>query len=594
MNNYDLVVVSFYGGGQYYYDKAETLKEACRNISLDSCIEEIPGLSDLGWPSICRLKSDFFHRKINELKRPILWIDIDSDIRFVPDFLIDSKVDFSAFQRGFKDLTNFHSVYFSRSWAPSFLYFNYTEGGLKMTSAISEAAKNNKIYATDDYFLEEAWRKVGKDIVSLPIPRRFLSLNFENLNAAFEFGDSGNVPEYKSLVAQHENDKLGNCLAKNITKYINKTKNLTIKRYLFSQVHNLAVSDLDVLLKLATFGKSISPKYALKYAVQAANLYPRKYESQRLIFEILTKLGRRQDARQVLVDMLKCEYSDWRNFAKVKLNDLEVSSKINEASLEGRTSIKMWWAKTPHPGNFGDIVNSYLIEKMTGTPPTFCKRGDGMLAIGSVAKWANGSTIVWGSGASRSPETLSPLARYKAVRGPITRESVLRSGGYCPEIYGDPALLLPKYFNPKIKKRKKFKLGYIPHYQHMGIDFEGDHRTIDILRLSNKDVEMFITELCECEMILSTSLHGIILAHAYGIPAQWAVISNAEKQVHGDNSKFSDYFLGVGLDVQNPIDLSILNRIDSKEIRKMLPKKININFDAEKLINSFPYPDMLV
>jgi len=53
-------------------------------------------------------------------------------------------------------------------------------------------------------------------------------------------------------------------------------------------------------------------------------------------------------------------------------------------------------------------------------------------------------------------------------------------------------------------------------------------------------------EISSCETIMSTSLHGIIGAHAYGIPAAHVTTSNT-CNLWGDGTKFLDYYASVGL-----------------------------------------------
>jgi pyruvyltransferase len=140
-------------------------------------------------------------------------------------------------------------------------------------------------------------------------------------------------------------------------------------------------------------------------------------------------------------------------------------------------------------------------------------------------------------------------ATFLAVRGPMTRACILENnpGLNVPEIYGDPALLLPFIYIPE-KIEKKYKIGIIPHYadkkfmedHQSGIDrFEGNNIVIDI-QGGWKDV---IEKVLQCEIIMSSSLHGIIVAEAYGIPAIWAQWT---KNIIGGQWKFQDYFLGTG------------------------------------------------
>lgn len=90
------------------------------------------------------------------------------------------------------------------------------------------------------------------------------------------------------------------------------------------------------------------------------------------------------------------------------------------------------------------------------------------------------------------------------------------------------------------------------------------------------------------EIFFSSSLHGIILAQAYGIPAQWIQIEG--QPIQKDNHhKFEDYFLGSGQIIQVPIKVSlqesILNSLSSFRSR---PKVLPFN-NTNQLLDSFPF-----
>ena len=64
-----------------------------------------------------------------------------------------------------------------------------------------------------------------------------------------------------------------------------------------------------------------------------------------------------------------------------------------------------------------------------------------------------------------------------------------------------------------------------------------------IIDLRTTDIESVICEILSCKYILSTSLHGIIVSHAYGIPALWM----EKGYIDTDGFKFNDYFSSVGI-----------------------------------------------
>ncbi|NJX17587.1 polysaccharide pyruvyl transferase family protein, partial [Tamlana crocina] len=96
-------------------------------------------------------------------------------------------------------------------------------------------------------------------------------------------------------------------------------------------------------------------------------------------------------------------------------------------------------------------------------------------------------------------------------RGPRTREYLLKLGYDCPEVYGDPAILLLDYYHPSISK--KYKLGIVPHYHDYenALKIFGGREEVKVVDLLTMNVEATTTEILECERILSTSLHGLIV-----------------------------------------------------------------------------------
>lgn len=218
-------------------------------------------------------------------------------------------------------------------------------------------------------------------------------------------------------------------------------------------------------------------------------------------------------------------------------------------------SVNAWWPKAPPPGNFGDILTPFLIKKIFGysakyevTKPF---KNPTLIAVGSIASRANKFTTVWGSGLMSRSNKLSTEATYLSVRGPITRDRIIELGGECPDNFGDPALLMPSVYHPK-NVRQPFEYGIFAHYvDTKEVSLWYRHApNVAMINPLNSRVENVVNRLLKCKRIISSSLHGIIIAHAYGIPAVWVKHSNKLK---GDDSKFYDYFESVGIKMK-PID----------------------------------------
>ena len=239
--------------------------------------------------------------------------------------------------------------------------------------------------------------------------------------------------------------------------------------------------------------------------------------------------------------------------------------------------------------NFGDALNPILLNKLTNKKILWVNRvyypKPYIMCIGSILQKATSDSLIWGSGFISSDSKCSekPKKVY-AVRGPKTRAKLLEQDIDCPEVYGDPALLLPKVYAPKIEK--KYKLGIIPHYvdqENKILDQFSKEEGVIVIDIKMKDHYAFIDLLLSCEKIVSSSLHGVIVADAYNIPSVWAEFS---KNVKGEGFKFFDYFLSVKRTDLGPLLINNESKIDDL-YDAFYDYKIDIDLDL--LIKSFPY-----
>lgn len=99
--------------------------------------------------------------------------------------------------------------------------------------------------------------------------------------------------------------------------------------------------------------------------------------------------------------------------------------------------------------------------------------------------------------------------------------------------------------------QKQYNVGIIPHL-HDYNKIRNEYSNERVIYLNNS-IEQIIDEICSCEYIISTSLHGVIVAHAYGVPAIWI----KEGYIYTDGIKFNDYFASVGIPLYDGQDFHI-------------------------------------
>lgn len=241
------------------------------------------------------------------------------------------------------------------------------------------------------------------------------------------------------------------------------------------------------------------------------------------------------------------------------------------------------------PNNFGDDINFSFLPNITGKHHKKYNNEleTNYLMIGSIFidKYINKFTEVWGAGMLKYKLLENKPYKVHAVRGPKTREICLDSEIECPDVYGDPALLIPYYYNPYVQK--KYKLGIIPHHSHLKSDLlnkfknNNDILIINFKRYKNwKDI---IKQIKECDFIVSESLHGLIISESFRIPNIWVSIGESINQ----DLKYEDFFLSINKPYYEPYLINEETTYDD-----LLSLKNNydstFNIDLQKLVDACP------
>lgn len=228
--------------------------------------------------------------------------------------------------------------------------------------------------------------------------------------------------------------------------------------------------------------------------------------------------------------------------------------------------------------NLGDNLNKVVLEWL-GIPVNYIaerNRKGKFVGIGSIMSSVRSGDTVWGTGMIRKDQRLDRIgdAKFLAVRGRKTRKLLKDAGYTVPEIYGDPSMLLPLIYNPQWDfGQNTIEIGYIPHYADKDTPEiqklrESGATIIDIQTLNWKS---FVRQILQCKKIVSSSLHGIIIAEAYGRKVEWAKYSD---NIIGGEFKFRDYLTGTKRREQTYGELPPLKKETLKKIQDDLIKSI--------------------
>tara|TARA_A100001391_G_scaffold48774_4_gene29039 strand:+ start:28572 stop:29390 length:819 start_codon:yes stop_codon:yes gene_type:complete len=263
----------------------------------------------------------------------------------------------------------------------------------------------------------------------------------------------------------------------------------------------------------------------------------------------------------------------------------KIRKQLHREPLRGRAFVPedsyphvhaFFW-KPSHGLNFGDYLASVVVQRMLAAKEILLDEPANkarLFSVGSVLHFASTGDTIWGSG--RNGKISSEQHSFvdldvRAVRGPLTQKFLTDRGVSVPSVFGDPALLIPYLFPQRFKRQTQSgKIGVVPNLHDRDLLDRED--VIDPLWNWSRVIDA----ICECEFIVSSSLHGLIIADAFGIPCAHVRLSETEPDF-----KYIDYCEGVGrttfrssTTVEEALDAGPLSAPD---------------FDASPLLESFPY-----
>ena len=244
------------------------------------------------------------------------------------------------------------------------------------------------------------------------------------------------------------------------------------------------------------------------------------------------------------------------------------------------------------PYNLGDelgkIVIDWMLEKRENlSRDMWVKKKKFLLSIGSgILYYGYQDVTYWGTGVLCDINTQpwykfilnSKLYRkldFRAVRGPLSRDVVLKLGHKCPEIYGDPAILMPLIYKPTVSKEHDYAI--IPQYVTEA-SIREQYPDEYIISMNTNDYKSVISQILSCRKVVSSSLHGVILAEAYGVPAVW--YRGLMEEI---DFKYHDYYAGTGR-----FNIKPATSVEEALAIEPLPLP-DLPRLYDGLLNSFPY-----
>jgi hypothetical protein len=264
------------------------------------------------------------------------------------------------------------------------------------------------------------------------------------------------------------------------------------------------------------------------------------------------------------------------------LNDYRVADLIN---VDGKVPLNYFTFSV----NFGDLLSPWLVSKMTGRDVVVAdRRKPHYVAIGSIISQGTAHSIIWGTGAygTEAKQEVPANARFTAVRGPLTQAKLSAAKGFgipVPEVYGDPTLLVPLYYQPEVRVTHEY--GVVVRWSERAWAEATYGPDVKLIDCSRSDVEGVIDDLLSCRKIVSSSLRALTLADAYGLPSAWLASSSPR----GGVFQYYDYFASVNK-FRRPQKLDPANQpVTAGRLAELSFADEPITFDFRSLLDAAPF-----
>lgn len=242
--------------------------------------------------------------------------------------------------------------------------------------------------------------------------------------------------------------------------------------------------------------------------------------------------------------------------------------------------------------NFGDMLNLYIARYVYGWNVLPVWENVDVWCIGSVLarlfedEVEQGKVVdVVGTGLHRElskPENFSTKVRVHSLRGKLSFEKLSKLLSIKKNIVlADPGILVRRMAD-KSKVQNEGRIGVIPHYYDKDSEYLKNIKVPNLKIIKTEDSPIQVMrDILSCKCVLSSSLHGLIVADALGVPNRRIVLSD---KIIGGDLKFDDYY-SVYFDKAEDAPVTIDLRketIDEKNIDTIIENYVNLEDKMEE------------
>lgn len=276
-----------------------------------------------------------------------------------------------------------------------------------------------------------------------------------------------------------------------------------------------------------------------------------------------------------------------------------------------KVNVYRWHDENSINGNFGDEITLPVLKQLFSLEPVPCElhRAE-LIGAGSILehywtflsiqnkkdrkiterakRWLERSSIlhVWGTGTlfNDKPVTWPQKLQVHAVRGALTANRLCKDAANIP--MGDPGILASLLIDPP--QQKRWAVAIVPNHVDTtylsNLDLPKSWRLID----PEQPVLDVVHQIASADLVISSSLHGLIVADAFKIPCIWA---ESHTRLQGtEGHKFNDYMTSRPNAFNRPVSYQVLLNLKHAKLEDIATiASRDIEEWQNNLIEVFPF-----